>query len=97
MLCPTCSKNVRDDADYCIYCGKPLPDRPQATPSAPSERQKGKNELARSMPSAGLLVVGGTIVWSLFGWDVLGLAFIAAAGARFLLGVLFWSRDAGKW
>lgn len=54
MKCPYCSKEIKDDAAFCGFCGKQVPSPPleEASPSPPSEEEKNEvSESANSIPS----------------------------------------------
>lgn len=53
MKCPYCSKEIKDDAAFCGFCGKQVPPKllEEASPSPPSEEKKTEvSESVNSIP-----------------------------------------------
>lgn len=52
MKCPYCSKEIKDDAAFCGFCGKQVPPKPLEEASPPSEEEKTEvSESVNSIPS----------------------------------------------
>lgn len=51
MKCPNCSKEIRDGATFCGYCGKPIVQPPKAASAAPPVKQPVRRRAAPQPPA----------------------------------------------
>ena len=71
MRCPNCSKEIRDSAVFCGYCGKPVPKSPSPAapparkpvrPPAPGQPKKKRAGLIVALCILGFLVIAGGVL-----------------------------------